>query len=56
MMEAVKFFNVTLPYSLYEKLDFFCRTERFHKAHIVRTAIERELERREKRLQKEAKN
>ena len=55
-MEAVKFFNVTLPYSLYEKLDSFCRAERFCKAHIVRTAIERELERREKRLRREAQN
>lgn len=55
-MEAVKFFNVILPCSLYERLDSFCRAERFHKAHIVRRAIERELERRERKLQKETKN
>lgn len=53
-MEAVKVYTLWLPQSLYEKLDTFCRAERFAKAHIVRMAIERELCRRERKIQREA--
>ena len=46
-MEAVKIFAVSLPASLYDKLETFCKNENFSKAHIVRTAVEKELRRRQ---------
>ena len=54
MKESIRTFNFWLPLNLYERLENFCKEERFSKAQIVRTALERELRRRERKIQGEA--
>ena len=53
-MEAIKPFTIVLPYSLYERLDAFCKEGQYCKARIVRKAIERELKRGERKARKDA--